>query len=88
MRYTLVGSVEALSKVFLFLFLFSGWLKSNHLRKRIECDLLGMLSRHICSAVTEIIRVTNYATSLARKNVQKTKFEAAKMILDHNPGTC
>ena len=39
-------------------------------------------SHHICSTVTEAIRVTNNATSFGAINVQKTKFEAAKMILD------
>ena len=34
------------------------------------------------NAVAKTIRVTNYATSFGAKNVQKTKFEAAEMILD------
>ena len=38
--------------------------------------------RHSFSSVTETIRVTIYATSFGAKNVQKTKFEAAEMILD------
>ena len=44
--------------------------------------VFGHFSRHICSAVTETIRVTNYATSSGEKNVQKSKFEASEMILD------
>ena len=43
-----VGFTEALSKVFLLFFLFSDWLKSNHLRSRIECDFLDIFSCHIC----------------------------------------
>ena len=39
-------------------------------------------SHHICSAVTETIRVTTMRQVLPRKTVQKTKFEAAEMILD------
>ena len=47
---------------------FSDWLKLNCLRSRIERGFLDIFSRHICSAVTETIRVTNYATSFgARK---------------------
>ena len=67
-------------KSFSIVFLFSDWLKSNHLRSRIEHGFLDIFSRHICSIVTKIIRVTNYATSFGAKNVQKTKFEAAEMI--------
>ena len=78
----IVGSTEAPSKVFLLFFLFSDWLKSNHLISRIERGFLDIFSRYICSTVTKTIRVTNYATSFGAKNVQKTKFEAAEMILD------
>ena len=77
----IVGSMEAPSKVFLMFFLFSDWLKSNHLRSRIEGDFLDIFSRHICCAVIETIRVTNYATSFGAKNVQKTMFKAAEVIL-------
>ena len=42
-------------KVFLLFFLFSDWLKSNHLNSRIEHGLLDIFSRHICSAVRETI---------------------------------
>ena len=62
-----VGSMEAPSKVFLLFFLFSDWLKSKHLSSRIERGFLDIFSRHICSAVTETIRVTNYATSFGAK---------------------
>ena len=72
----IVGSTEAPSKVFLLSFLCSDWLKSN------RTSFFGIFSRHICSAVTETMRVTNYATSFGAKNVQKTKVEAAEMILD------
>ena len=78
----LVGSMEAPSNVFLLFSLFSDWLKSNHLKSRIERGFLDICSRHICSAVTETIQVTNYATSFGAKKVQKTKFEVAEMILD------
>ena len=74
--------MEARSKAFLLFFLFSDWLSSNHLRSWIERGFLDTFSRHICSAITETIRVTNNATSFGAKNIQKTKFEAAEMILD------
>ena len=38
----LVGSREAPSKVFLLFFLFSDWLKSNHLRSRIGRGFLDI----------------------------------------------
>ena len=41
-----------------------------------------IFSHHICCTVTETTRVTNERQVMARKNVQKTKFEAAGMILD------
>ena len=63
----LVGSTEA-----------PDGLKSDHLKSRIERGFVDIFSHHICSAVTGTIRVTNYATSFSAK----TKFEAAKMILD------
>ena len=47
----------------------------------MECSFSDIFSRHICSAVAETIGVTNYAASLAQKNVQKTTFEAAEMML-------
>ena len=37
-----VGSTEAPSKVFLLFSLFSDWLKSNHLRSRIECGFFDI----------------------------------------------
>ena len=40
-----------------------------------------IFSRHICSTVEETIGVTNYAASFGAKNVQKTRFEAAEMML-------
>ena len=43
---------------------------------------MDIFLRHICSAVTEKIWMTNYTTRFGAKNVQKTKFEAAAMILD------
>ena len=63
----IVGSTEAPSKVFLLFFLYSEWLKLNHLRSRIKGGLLDIFSRHICNAVTETTRVTNYATSFGAK---------------------
>ena len=62
-----VGSTEAPSKVFRLFFLFSDWLKYNHLKSRIERGFLDIFSRHICSFVTETIRVTNYYTSFGAK---------------------
>ena len=47
----------------------------------MECGFSDILSRHNCSTVAETIGVTNYAATLARKDVQKTTFEAAEMML-------
>ena len=48
----------------------------------MECGLSDIFSRYICSTVAETIGVTNYTASFfCAKNVQKTKFEAAEMIL-------
>ena len=55
--------MEAPSKVFLLLFLFSDWLKSNHLKSRIERGFLDFFSLNICIAVTETKGVRHYATS-------------------------
>ena len=81
--YSVVGSMEASSKAFLLLFLLPDWLKLNHLRSCnwMECDFSDIFSRHICSTVAETIGVTNNAASFGSKNVQKTTFEAAEMIL-------
>ena len=38
----IVGSTEAPSKAFLLFFLFSDWIKSNHLRSRIERGFLDI----------------------------------------------
>ena len=54
-------------KGFLLFFLFSDWLKSNHLKSRIKRGFLDNFSRHIRNAVTEAIRVTNCATSFGAK---------------------
>ena len=56
-------------KGFSIVFLFSDWLKVNHPRSRIERGLLDIFSRHICSAVTESMRVTNYATKFWREKM-------------------
>ena len=77
----IVGSMEAPSKAFLLFFLLLDWLKLNHLKIRMECGFSDIFSRHICSTVAETIGVTNYAASFGAKNVQKTTFEAAEMIL-------
>ena len=76
-----VGSTEAPSKVFLLFFLLSDWLELNHLKSRMECGFSDIFSRHICSTVEETIGVTNNSESFGAKNVQKTTFEAAEMIL-------
>ena len=60
--------MKASSKILLLRFLFSDWLKSNHLKSRIEHGFLDIFSRNICGAVvTETIRVTNNATSFGVK---------------------
>ena len=56
-------------------FLLPGWLKLNHLKRRMECGSSDIFSRHICSTVAETIGVTNYAASFGAKNVQKTTFK-------------
>ena len=61
----IVGSMEASSKAFLLLFLLPDWLKLNHLKSRMECGFSDIFSQQV----------------LGRKNVQKTKFEAAEMML-------
>ena len=47
----------------------------------MECGFLDIFSCHIYSTVAETIDVTNYAASFGTKNVQKTTFEAAEMML-------
>ena len=76
-----VGSTEASSHVFLLFFLLPDWLKLNHLKSRMECGFSDIFSRHICSTVAETIGVTNKPASFGAKNVKKTTFEAAEMIL-------
>ena len=73
-KSSIVGSTEAPSKVFLLFFLFSDWLKSN------RNWFLGIFSRHICSAETKTIRVTNCATSFGAKKCSEN--QVAEMILD------
>ena len=77
----IVGSTEAPPKAFLLFFLLSDWLKLNHLKSRMEYGFSDIFSRHNCSTVAETIGVTNNAASFGAKNVQKTTFEAAEMIL-------
>ena len=76
-----VGSTEAPSKVFLLFFLLPDWLELNHLKSRMEYGFSDIFSCHICSTVEETIGVTNNSESFGAKNVQKTTFEAAEMIL-------
>ena len=71
LKLGIVGSTEAPSKVFSIVFLLSDWLKSDHLRSRIERGFLDNFSRHICSAVKETIGVTNHATSFGTKKCSK-----------------
>ena len=80
-RISVVGSMEAPSRVFLLFFLLLDWLKLNHLKSRMECGFSDIFSRHISSTVAETIGVQTTQQVLARKNVQKTKFEAAEMML-------
>ena len=63
----IVGSTEAPPKAFLLFFLFSDWLKLNHLKSRMECGFSDIFSRHNCSTVAETIGVTNYAASFGAK---------------------
>ena len=73
--------MEAPSKAFLLFFLLPDWLKFSHLKSWTECGFSDIFSRHICFTVAETIGVTNYAASFGAKNVRKTTFEAAEMIL-------
>ena len=77
----IVGSMETPSKAFLLFFLLPDWLKLNHLKSRMECGFSDIFSRHFCSNIAETISVTNYAASFGAKNVRKTTFEAAEMML-------
>ena len=77
----LVGSMEAPSKVCLLFFLLPDWPKLNHLKSRMRCGFSDIFSHHICFTVAETIGVTDYAPSFGAKNVQKTTFEAAEMML-------
>ena len=62
-------------------FLLPDWLKLNHLESRMDSGFSDIFSRHICFTVAEAIGVENNTASLAWKNVQKTTFEAAEMML-------
>ena len=73
--------MEAPSKAFPLFFLLPDWLKLNHLKSRMDCGFSDIFSRHICSTLGETIGMTNCAASFGAKNVQKTTFEAAEMIL-------
>ena len=73
--------MKAPSKAFLLFFLLPDWLKLNHLKSRMECGFSDIFSRHFCSTGAQTIGLTNYAASFGAKNVQKTTFEAAEMIL-------
>ena len=70
-------------KGFSIVFLLPDWLKLNHLKSRMELSVVfsDIFSRHICSIVAETIGVQTTQQVLARKNVQKTTFEAAEMML-------
>ena len=65
-------------KDFYIVFLLPDWLMLNHLTSRVECGFSDIFSRHICSTAAETITTQQV---LARKNVQKTTFEAAEMML-------
>ena len=77
----IAGSMKAPSKAFLLFFLLPNWLKLNHLKSRMESGFSDIFSRHICSTVAETTGVTNYGARFGAKNVQKTTFEAAEMML-------
>ena len=73
--------MKAPSKAYLLFFLLPDWLKLNHLKSLMECGFSDIFSYHFCSTVAETIGVTNYASCFGAKNVQKTTFVAAEMIL-------
>ena len=73
--------MEAPPKAFLLFLLLPDWLKLNHLKRRMERGFSDIFSRHFCFTVAATIGVTNYAVSFAAKDVQKTTFEAAEMML-------
>ena len=77
--YHIIGSMEAPSKAFLLFFLLPDWLKLNHPKSRMW--FFGHFSCHICSTAAETIGMTNNAAIFGAKNVQKTTFEAAEMVL-------
>ena len=84
LAHSVVGSMEALSKFFLLFFLFSDWLKLNHLRSRIERGFLDIFSRHICSTVkkdntSDKLRNKFWREKMFRKQSSKLP---AEMILD------
>ena len=60
-------------KGFSIAFLFSDWLKSNHLRSHIKRGFSDIFSRHICSTVTKTIRVTSYAASFGAKKCSENQ---------------
>ena len=72
---------ESSFKIFSIVFLLPNWLKLNHLKSRMEWGFSGIFSHHIYSTVAETIGVTSYTASFGAKNVQKTTFEAAEMML-------
>ena len=60
----------------------SGLLFGKSTNRLRSCGVLDIFPLHICCAMKETVEETNYATSYGTKNLQKTKFEAAEMILD------
>ena len=80
-RFTVLFVPWKLLQRLFYCFLLPDWLKLNHLKSQMECGLSDIFSRHICSTVAETIGVTNNAASFGAKNVQKTTFEAAEMML-------
>ena len=73
--------MEAPSKAFPLFSVLSDWLKLNHFKSRMECGFSDICSLLICCTIAKAIPVTNYAASFGAKNVQKTTFEAAEIIL-------
>ena len=76
------SSFKGFSVVFLLFFLFFDWLKSNHLRSRIERGFLTFFRPIFVTLLQEQYEWQTMQQVLAQKNVQKIKFEAAEMILD------
>ena len=77
--YLLVVKYKWLSFAF---YSFSCFMMSNQLKSRIQCGFLGHFSHHICYTVKKQYEWQTMQQVLGQKNVQKTRFEAAELIVD------